>query len=204
MISENLYKLLQFRGRTAEMSYKKNFEKRIEEAKTQLKTANEKLEGKEKEYYVDLALNKAKEFFSVFGCEIFETEDLLDEKLNLLQISEVVKEQGELDYEKIQEKYKLNNISHIVWMKFAKEKGKSSGKRYLGVVAASNDVNFSMENNSGKIIHELGLEWDETFVLLFPLQGITDGMRKDIECGLGNYLIKERIPILDFYSHRFQ
>lgn len=123
------------------------------------------------------------------------------------------------DYDVIQQVNNLNSRKHIIWMKFTKD-------GYLGVVAASDDVNFdipasesnyndttdgkekSNNNNwkhttSGIIVHSLEKVWDEQFVLLFPLPSIGDGMRNDIECGIGNYLISKGIPILDFYSHRF-
>ncbi|MGC6173957.1 hypothetical protein [Lacrimispora sp. 38-1] len=91
---------------------------------------------------------------------------------------------------------------------------------YLGVVAASDDINFGIPNNSleynekkpnnkwkyntsGIIIHRLGKVWDENFVLVFPLPNIGDGERSDIECGVGNYLISKGVPILNYYSHMF-
>lgn len=113
----------------------------------------------------------------------------------------------------------LNDPKHVIWMKFAK-----NGQ--LGVVAASNDYNFDIppssdvydETNNGKrkckcnkwkyatsgiILHKLNLEWDESFLLIFPLQGIEDSQRKDIEEGVGNFLIENDVPIIDFYSHIF-
>lgn len=113
----------------------------------------------------------------------------------------------------------LNNSKHVIWMKFAK-----NGQ--LGVVAASNDYNFDIppssdvydETTNGKpkcecnrwkyttsgiILHKLNLEWDESFLLIFPLQGIEDSWLKDIETGMGNFLIENDVPIIDFYSHRY-
>ena len=113
----------------------------------------------------------------------------------------------------------LNDSKHVIWMKFAK-----NGQ--LGVVAAGNDYNFDIppssdvynETNNGKrkckcnkwkyatsgiILHKLNLEWDESFLLIFPLQGIEDSQRKDIEEGVGNFLIENDVPIIDFYSHIF-
>lgn len=108
-----------------------------------------------------------------------------------------------IDYGVFKNECGLNSESHIIWMKFAKEKNHQIDRRYLGVVAASNDIDFSTSNTSGKIISSLDLEWDESFILLFPLPRITDGMRKDIEVGIGNNLIDNEVPILDFYSHRY-
>lgn len=124
------------------------------------------------------------------------------------------------DYDALQQENNLNGRKHIVWMKFTTD-------GYLGVVAASDDINFDIplseanyndttdgkekssgndweHNTSGIIVHHLKKQWDESFVLIFPLENIGDAMRDDIECGIGNYLISKDIPILDFYSHRFQ
>ncbi|WP_198182921.1 MULTISPECIES: hypothetical protein [Lactobacillus] len=89
----------------------------------------------------------------------------------------------------------MNKPKHVIWMKFAK-----NGQ--LGVVAASNDYNFDIPpssevydettdgkpksnsngwkyTTSGIILHKLNLEWDESFLLIFPLQGIEDSWLKD-------------------------
>ena len=116
----------------------------------------------------------------------------------------------------------LNKPSHVIWMKFAK-----NGQ--LGVVAASNDYNFDIppssdvydETTNGKpkckcnkwtkwkyttsgiILHKLNLEWDESFLLIFPLHGIENIQRRNlIEKGIGNFLLKNDVPIIDFYSHK--
>lgn len=126
-----------------------------------------------------------------------------------------------VDYKKIKNDYSLKNEKDIVWMKFT-----TSG--YPGVVAVSNDINFDVPNNtseydlkvevwdpyekckksewkhnsSGIIIHKLREQWDDSFVLVFPLKNIPYGYsRHDIEKAIGNYLIKKNVPILDFYSH---
>jgi hypothetical protein len=115
---------------------------------------------------------------------------------------------------------KLNDKRDIVWMKFTK-------KGFLGVVAVSNDMNFVAPkeeaqlnetndgevktkknqwkyNTSGILIRLLGEEWDESFVLAFLLLNKPNNLgRGDIECGIGNYLIESKVPILDFYSHRY-
>ena len=98
------------------------------------------------------------------------------------------------------ERGKPKSNNDLVWMKFTKD-------GFLGVVAVRNDINFRSfrENNTaGIIVHSLGKTWDRSFVLAFPLIGIPKGFkRSDIECGIGNYLIKKGVPILDFYSHKF-
>jgi hypothetical protein len=119
-------------------------------------------------------------------------------------------------YDQIKKDKGLKDIRDIVWMKFTKD-------GFLGVVAVSNDINFDIPsfyhqynytlkgqkgcwiyNTSGIIIHMLGKEWDESFVLIFPLCDIpSDLKRGDVECGIGNYLISKSVPILDYYSHTF-
>lgn len=118
-----------------------------------------------------------------------------------------------IDYKEIQINSGVKDERDIVWMKFTQD-------GYLGVVATSNDVNFNMPdkkeqynikkhgkwayNTSGIIIHHLNKKWNDTFVLIFPLVNIPQGLeRGDIERGIGNYLISKGVPILDFYSHNY-
>ncbi len=120
----------------------------------------------------------------------------------------------DVDYNKLVEDYGLNDKRDIVWMKFSKE-------QYLCTVACSNDINVDAVpkngdineknekgrgfkyNTSAVIMHELELEWDEE-VMIIPLTCIPDGLsRGDIETGIGNYLIAQGVPILDYYSHNY-
>lgn len=133
--------------------------------------------------------------------------------------SPIVKQPCEIDYEKIHAEYGTTGKTDIVWMKFTKD-------QYLGVVASGNDVNFDMPSSelqyneeewnskrygyiwkyttSGILIHQLGKEWDTSFVLVFPLVDIPSGKNRfDIERAIGNYLIAKGVPILDFYSHNY-
>ncbi|HEL2255252.1 TPA: hypothetical protein U1X30_001830 [Streptococcus suis] len=132
-------------------------------------------------------------------------------------------EPSKIDYREIQKEYSLNSERDLVWLKFA-------DNGYLGVVATSNDVNFQIPtneseydlkvrvyneyeekykeewkfNSAGIILHKLGLEWDESFVLLFPLGKIPEEYsRHDIEKAIGNLLYKKGVPILDLYSHLY-
>lgn len=117
------------------------------------------------------------------------------------------------DYQKMKEEFKLDDERDIVWIKFTKD-------GYIGVVATSNDINFNYPsgendydkkdkkkdkwifNTSGILVRKLNKEWDESFVLVFPLIGISDGyVRGDIEEAIGNMLIENNVPILDYYSH---
>ena len=62
----------------------------------------------------------------------------------------------------------------------------------------------SYDTTSGKIISHLGESWDESYVFIFPLYNIPEELnRSDIESGIGNYLIANNIPIIDFYSHNY-
>lgn len=176
MISNDIYKLIQFRGRTGEMAYKRNFRLRENKAHEQVK-----LDSVDIKKVIDIVNN----FLVKFGIQPVNSPKL------------TIKKETKIDYLKIMKDNKLNNITHIVWIKFTTD-------GYLGVVAASNDINFSIDNTSGKLIKSVKKKWNEDFVLVFPLVGISDGLRKDIECGIGNYLIEKGVPIIDFYSHRFQ
>ena len=118
----------------------------------------------------------------------------------------------DIDYSKIKLEYGLNDERDIVWKKFTED-------GYLGVVAMSNDINYDIpkqeefrdlitlkkkHNSSGIIIQMLGKKWNEKFVLIFPLRSKDRKIsRRDIECGVGNYLIFNNVPILDFYSHNY-
>lgn len=96
-------------------------------------------------------------------------------------------------YTNIMKDNKLKDKRDIVWMKFTTD-------RYVGVVATGADVNFNMDNTSGKIIKALGKQWNDKYVLIFPLTNIKYN-RQLIESGIGNYLISKEVPILDYYSH---
>lgn len=119
-----------------------------------------------------------------------------------------------IDYKNIQKQFNLNSKSDIVWIKFTQD-------GYVGVVAVSNDINFDypassdaynekttsgkwLHFTSGILIHKLNKKWDTSFVLLFPLANIPKPYtRGDIETAIGNYLIAQNIPIIDFYSHNY-
>ena len=128
-----------------------------------------------------------------------------------------------INYRKIKEQYQLEDQRDIVWLKFTQD-------GYLGVVATSDDINFDIPNSkddydkkhkvfnkytqkyeeqwiyntSGILVHKLNKSWDKSFVLLFPLKGIThEYKRGDIERAIGNLLIEKNVPILDYYSHMY-
>lgn len=222
----DLYKITQYRGCGPETSTKQ-MPNRRKKAKEQFKKANEQEvpNGDIEEFnnqLIEKIIKKTFEFLSEYNimkiespkmslpfCKI-DKEMINEDKSDSKNYKNVA-----VEYELIKKEYALNNINHLVWMKFAK--CQECGRKYLGVVAASKDINFSPDLNSDDLIKELGLVWDESFVLIFPLPRITDGIRNDIEVGIGNYLIMDTveyaktgdiiegdIQILDFYSHRFQ
>lgn len=94
----------------------------------------------------------------------------------------------------------------IVWIKFVETK--EGENRHISVIGVGCDISFSDDTkkstSSGQILKELNLEWDDKEILIFPLKNIPVGLkRSDIESGIGNYLIYNKVPILDFYSHNF-
>lgn len=118
-------------------------------------------------------------------------------------------------YEKLKKDYDLENVEDIIWMKFTKK------KKHLGVVATSNDINFDKPNDatqyydtdkngkwkynfSGVIINHLNENWNEDYVFVFPLPKISNVKysRHKIEKEVGDYLLRMKIPILDYYSHK--
>lgn len=121
-------------------------------------------------------------------------------------------------YKKLKDKFNLNDSRDIVWMKFSREE---NDQNKIGVVATSNDINFDLPmskseyndktrsrswkyTTSGILLNYIKKEWDKSFVLVFPLAEIpSDLTRHDIETGIGNYLIANNVPIIDFYSHNF-
>lgn len=121
-------------------------------------------------------------------------------------------------YNEIKEICGLKDERDIVWLKF-------TTSRHLGVVARGRDINFNIPdsidnyhkfvykyndkgdkekcyvyNTSGILLHSVGGEWDESFVLIVPVK---DCKVCDIETGIGNYLISKNVPIIDYYSHNY-
>lgn len=150
-----------------------------------------------------LRINAAIEQSKMQKVEIKDIIVYVNEFLNLINMEVVENPEVDLisepikrgSYTKIWKKNNLNDKRDIVWMKFTKD-------NFLGVVATGNDINFNINNTSGKIITYLGQEWDKSFVLIFPLKNIPSELnRHRIESGIGNYLISKGVPILDLYSH---
>lgn len=99
-------------------------------------------------------------------------------------------------YKAIQNYYNLNSQKDLIWIKFTED-------GYVGVVCDSSDINHSYKNTSGRLIQIVKKRWDTSNVFIFP---ITSAMtkyksRKQIETGIGQYLIGQGVPIIDYFSH---
>lgn len=132
---------------------------------------------------------------------------------------------NEVNYDELMETYHLGDQRDIVWLKFTK-----SG--HVGVVASSNDIGFDIPQDaaeynikikeynkfkrcyedkwkyttSGILVHSVNEQWDESFVLVFPLESNETSCRysrHEIEIAIGNYLEKNNVPIIDYYSHNY-
>lgn len=130
---------------------------------------------------------------------------------------------SEVDYQSLKKEFELDDERDIIWIKF-------TNCGFIGVVATSNDINFDIPpcnsaydekvrkyneyskkdecvwkyNSSGILLHKLEMEWDESFILVFPLKKLKENCtytRHDIEMAIGNYLIEQNVPIIDYYSH---
>jgi hypothetical protein len=104
------------------------------------------------------------------------------------------------DSEYYEEKLKprgLTSAKQLIWMRFAND-------GHLGVVAASNDINFDSDTNSYKIIKSCNLEWDTSFVLIFPLNPLDSAVgnkhsRDEAETAVGNYLSDKRMSLFSTF-----
>lgn len=161
-------------------------------------------------------LKKAEEESKKNPVSVNEISDLIISFLNGIEIETtnqpIYENPLPFDYQGMKEEFKLDDERNIVWIKFTTD-------GYIGVVAISNDINFNYPtsesdydekdkngkwtfNTSGILIRKLNKFWDESFVLVFPLVNIPYGYKRgDIEEAVGNFLINNNIPILDYYSH---
>lgn len=116
--------------------------------------------------------------------------------------SEKETSKGRISYFDIKHQAGISCKEDIVWIKFNK-------CGCISVVGVGCDIYFTPKTksttSSGKINEYLKQEWDEESVLVFPLIGLDklDFDRSDIESGIGNYLITNEVPILDYYSHNY-
>ena len=102
-------------------------------------------------------------------------------------------------YEEQLASFGVEGCKNLVWMRFT-----DSG--HLGVIGASNDIKFPGSGNSSfEIIHFCDLKWDTSFQLVFPLTQTKGDWNKihQTETAIGNYLIENNVPIIDFFSHNY-
>lgn len=152
--------------------------------------------------------------------------DHVNELLKAIGITQVpfpIMSPFEVNYTSLKEEFNLDDERDIVWIKFTKDD-------FVGVVATSNDINFDISpdasvydnkiwkyneykkkdelvwqyNSSGILVHKLKKKWNESRVLVFPLKELRKNCkysRHEIEMAIGNYLIEQQVPIIDYYSH---
>lgn len=151
-------------------------------------------------------------FIKTYGLKVYDGDNIVKtDNVNLLEFNKNTKQMYS----------GITSEKDIIWIKFADNR--------VGVVACSNDINFDIPstkdeydeiifrksgkkkgwkyNTSGILVHSVNLKWDDSFFLVFPLLGLKEGkegnkQRHDIETGIGNYLILNDVPIIDYYSHR--
>lgn len=170
--------------------------------------------------------NKAKEEISKKLVPIKTIVKYVNELLEAVGIKEVknpIMNPSDVNYTSLKKDFELDDEKDIVWIKITED-------GYVGVVAVSNDINFDFPqnalvydnkvleynvytkknklvwqyNSSGILIHRLNKKWDKSQVLVFPLRRLKESCgyrRHDIEMAIGNYLIEQDVPIIDYYSH---
>jgi len=114
-----------------------------------------------------------------------------------------------IDYKDIMRKYNTNGEGHIIWLEFV-EKG------HVAVVGAGKDIGFPRNEKRGtwSILSKiLNIEWDTSKVIIIPIRGLdvssvgiknVDNVlkcRNGVEYCIGQYLIENNIPILNYYQH---
>ena len=117
-------------------------------------------------------------FIKAYGLKVYDGNNIVKtDNINLTEFNKKTKQiyNG------------ITSEKDIIWIKFADNR--------VGVVACSNDVNFDIPSTKD--------EYDE---IIFTRNGKKgkEGkkQRHDIETGIGNYLILNDVPIIDYYSHR--
>lgn len=180
--------------------------KRFDKAKEQFKE-----DSIDKQKIITLIRAYLQECLQEYSVDYLEYLKTLGDEANVVYTDEISTEEFNRNIMKLYSN--LNCEKDVLWLKF-------TNTGHLGVVASSNDVNFDIPpskdvyderekrkwkySTSGIIVHYVGTEWDTTFFLVFPLPNLPGDKksRHEIEVGVGNYLIENGIPILDFYSHR--
>ena len=135
-------------------------------------------------------------------------DEIARETENNVKGKVLLKKPEEIDYEQIKEDYNTNDASHIIFIQFTK-------KGHVAVVGAGKDMSFSKKVSCGTwaIISAIDyVEWDNEFAMVIPISNIKkcriekgDNIltyRNGVERYLGDYLLKNDIPILNYYQHK--
>ena len=125
---------------------------------------------------------------------------------------------SQINYKKISCDYGTNDDRHIIWITFVdKELSDGRKRNYAAVVGAGKDIGFSQNKKIGtwKILHNLGVKWDKSKVIILPIRGLKSiGLKRDgikinniLECRngvehfIGEYLVEKGVPIINLYQH---
>ena len=161
-------------------------------------------------------IKKANNEQSKPAVSVEKIEELLDSCLKdngiegkIIRFEDDVKK---INYKEIMRNYETNEEGHLIWIEFV-----TSG--HIAVVGAGKDIGFPRNKNVGtwRILSSLeNAEWDETKVIVIPIKGLESIHRKKngdyiknilrcrdgIEYFIGDYLIDNDVPILNYYQHK--
>lgn len=115
----------------------------------------------------------------------------------------------EINYSDICNKNKTNGEGHIIWVQFVKG-------GHVAVVGAGKDIGFPKgKRGTWSIIKDVdGVQWETSEVIIVPIRGLDAGSvgiknvdnvlkcRNGVEHCIGDYLIDNGVPILNFYQHK--
>ena len=143
-----------------------------------------------------------------------EISECMKKKHIVGDIVQVNPKEEKINYKKIMMDHKTNGEGHVIWIQFVK-----SG--HVAVVGAGKDIGFPTTRNKGtwSFLKRLedgskNVEWDESQVIVIPIRGLDEksnglknvnnvlNCRNGVEQCIGDYLIQQKIPILNYYSHK--
>jgi len=160
----------------------------------------------------DERIEKSKEELKNPPVCMYEVENIINKGLKEVNIKGRAKlielpKEG-IDYKEIMSDYGTNAETHLIWIQFT-----NSG--HVAVVGGGKDISYSKKRGTGRIIDSLeGIDWCTTHLIIVPIKNLntkSNGIkcvdnvlrcRNGVEHFIGEYLIKESVPILNFYSHK--
>ena len=104
-------------------------------------------------------------------------------------------------------KDKDRGMTSLIFIEFVKN-------GFVAVVGAGEDIGFSYKSKTGRILEALKMEWDEESLIILTIKGLeavavskvdSDNIfksRNAVEHYIGEYLLRNGIPILNMYSHK--